>query len=284
MLNNRKIKIFFNTIGVVASIVLTAFLVFVFLFPSYNVPKVIEETSQNQGDISFETEELVFDGTHILDLMEGVYIDDGNGNDITSEGSAIITAEGTINRKIVNYTCIDANGHTLTKKRVLVLENYTGPSIDVPNFLTLEADNLDNLIAYLQSENLLVAYDGFGKNITTNVSHQRELISNGNYKITFGVSNKYGDEKTVSVNAKINGKVNDPEFELYSDTISVRKDVVFEPLKYVVSQSSNVGKITTNSSVDTTVPGTYRVVYTAYSTDATAKISKVMEVTVTKGN
>ena len=284
MISSRKIRIFFNIIGVIASILLLTFLVYVMAFPYDTSIKVESEVPQNQGSISFETEELVFDGTDTLDLMEGVYIDDGNGNDITSEGSAIITAEGTINRKIVSYTCIDANGNTLTAKRVLIMENYSGPTLELPHSLTLEAEDLDNLISYLQSENLLVAYDGFGKNITTKVSHQREMISEENYKITFHVANDYGDEKSVTVNAKITGNVNDPDFELYSDEVTVRKDSVFEPLKYVVSQTSNVGNITTNSYVDTTVPGEYRVVYTAYSTDRTAKISKTMTVTVSESN
>lgn len=280
MLNNRKIRIFFNTVGFAALILLLAFFVYIIAFPYDNTIKSESETSQNQGYISFETEELVFDGTDTLNLMEGVYIDDGNGNDITSEGSAIITAEGTTNRKIVNYTCLDANGNTLTAKRILFLENYSGPTLEVPRTLTLEAENLDNLIAYLQSENLLAAYDGFGKNITTKVSHQREMISKENYTITFHVANNYGDEKTVSVKAKITGQTNDPDFELYSENISVRKDVFFDPMKYVISRTSNVGNITADSSVNTTVPGEYRVVYTAYSTDSTAKISKIMNVTV----
>ena len=106
------------------------------------------------------------------------------------------------------------------------------------------------------------------------------MISEENYKITFHIANDYGDEKSITVNAKITGNTNNPDFELYSDEITVRKDSVFEPLKYVVSQTSNVGNITTNSYVDTTVPGEYRVVYTAYSTDRTAKSSKVMNVVV----
>ena len=284
MINKRKLKIFFNTIGVVASILLLAFLVYVIAFPYDNTLTFVPETSQNQGAITFESEEIIFDGTRNLDLMEGVYIDDGNGNDITSEGSAIITAEGTVNRKIVSYSCIDANGRTLTAKRTLVMENYSGPSIQITSPLTLTAEDLDNLIAYLQSEDLLVAYDGFGKNITTKVSHQREMLSKGNYKITFRIVNDYGDEKAISVKAKITGNVNDPDFELYSDKVSVRKDSVFEPMEYIVSQTQNVGNVTTDSTVNTTVPGTYRVVYTAYSTDRTSKTTKVMEVTVKENN
>lgn len=280
VLSNRAIKTFFNLIGIVASILLIAFLFYVYVLPHDIAPEVAPKPAEKQGAITFETEELVFDGSHTLDLMEGVYVDDGYGNDITSEAGAIITAEGTLNRKIVNYICVDANGHTLTEKRVLIFENYTGPSLDVPRLLTLEAENLDNLIEYLQFEDALVAYDGFGKNITSQVTHQREMISPENYKITFRVVNEYGDEKTASVNAKISGDVKDPDFELYSDKVSVSKDAAFEPMKYVISQTSNVGNITTESSVNTSVPGEYRVVYTAYSIDRTAKISKIMNVTV----
>lgn len=280
-MNNRVIRIFFNVLGVIASVLLAAFFVFVYVLP-HDYGPVIEEqaSSEAQGDISFMSDEIVFDGTGVLDLMTGVFVDDGNGNDITSKATAVITAEGTTNRKIVSYSCIDAYGNTLTARRTLVMENYVGPSIELRQSLTLDAERLGNLITYLQSENLLVAYDGYGKNITQKVSCQREKLSDGNYKFTFRVANDYGDEKAVSVNATIIGNANDPDFELYSDAVSISKDSVFEPIKYVVSQTANVGRIIANESVDTTVPGEYKVTYTAYSTDNTAKTTKVMIVTV----
>ncbi len=280
-MNNRVIKIFFNVLGVTASVLLAAFLVFVYVLPQDYGPVIEEQSpSEAQGDISFMSDEIVFDGTGILDLMAGVYADDGNGNDITSEVTAVITAEGTTSRKIVSYSCIDANGNTLSAKRVLIMEGYVGPSIVINSPLSLDAENLGSLISYLQSENLLVAYDGFGKNITADVSYQREKIADENYKFTFRVTNGYGDEKTVSVNGTIIGDVNDPDFELYSDSVTVKADSVFEPLKYVVSQTPSVGRIVADNSVDTTVPGEYRVTYTAYSTDNTARTTKIMNVTV----
>lgn len=280
MIDSRKIKIFVNIIGLIATVATVAFLIFVFRY-SYSLDhKTDTVTEYNPGSITFDSDEIVFDGKNHLDLLSGVHIDDGNGNDITDTANVVITADGTLNRKIVRYTCFDAQGHTLTATRTLVMEDYDGPSLNVTQPLTIDASVLDNLIPYLQANNHLTALDGFGVNITPLVTCQRELISEGLYKMTFRVVNNYHDEKTISVIVRINGKVDDPTIVLFSDTVSVPMDRSFDPMNFIVSQSSCVGKIDVDSSVNVSKPGNYRVIYTAYTKDMTAKSTKIMQVTV----
>lgn len=280
MIDNKKIKIFINTIGILALVTMVAFLIFVFRYSHLIDHKTNTVTEYNPGSITFDSDEIVFDGTNQLDLLAGVHIDDGNGNDITDAANVVITADGTQNRKIVRYTCFDAQGHTLTATRTLVMVNYAGPSLKVSQPLTIDASVLDNLIPYLQSSNHLTALDGYGLNITPTVTCQREFISEGLYKMTFHVVNSYQDEKTVSVNVRINGKVDDPTIVLFSDSVSIPMGRNFEPMNFVVSQAPCVGKIDVDSSVNVSKPGNYRVIYTAYTKDMTAKSTKIMHVTV----
>ena len=281
MMIDRKIRIILNLIG--ASALIAIIILFVCVSRHFSVKNIhnISQPHYNRGSISFDSDEIIYDGTSPLDLMAGVMVDDGNGNDITDEANAIITSGGTLNRKIVRYSCFDAGGHTLTATRTLVMKDYTGPSLEISDSLDLDAENLDDLISHLYKNSLLSSYDGFGKNISSRVTCQRECVSTGTYKMTFRVINDYQDEKTVVVNARISGKVEDPFISLYSNSVSVPFGEKFEPMNFVVSQSPCVGKIDIDSSVNTMVPGNYRVIYTAYSTDMTAKSTKTMQVTVT---
>ena len=281
MINNKKFSLFLNIIGLTA-VVATVGLIAVSIYLSADKKQSDQiVAARHTGSISFDAAEITFDGTSALDLMEGVHADDGYGNDITSSVNAIITADGTQNRKTVRYTCFDANGLNLSATRTLVMKNYSGPSLNVTQPLKLDASNLKDLITYMQTNNLLSAYDGFGRNITSQVTCQRELVSAGNYRMTFRVANDYQDEKTVTVNATVSGTVDDPTFELFSASTAVIMGRAFDPMNFVVSQSPSVGKIDIDSNVNTQIPGNYRVVYTAYSTDRSAKTTKTMQVTVT---
>ena len=280
MMANKKLRITLNIVGILALIATVGLIAFS-VHLSHGDKKTNQNAVESIGSIIFDIDEIIFDGSAPLDLMAGVHADDGNGNDITSDVNAIITSDGTQNRKTVRYTCFDADGHSLTATRTLVMKNYSGPSLNVSQPLQLDAADLVNLITHMQTNNLISAYDGFGKNITSQVTCLREPVSTGFYKMTFRIANEYQDEKSVSVYASVSGKVDDPVFELYSDSVSTPMGKSFEPMNFVVSQAACVGKIDVDSNVDIQSPGEYRVIYTAYSTDRSARITKTMKVTVT---
>ena len=277
---NKKLRAILNIVGVLAVIATVGLIVFAVHLSSGD-KQANKAVAENIGIISFDANEIIFDGTAPLDLMAGVHANDGKGNDITSSVNAIITSDGTQSRKIVRYTCFDANGHSLTATRTLVMKNYSGPSLSVSQPLQLDAADLVNLITHMQTNNLISAYDGFGRNITSQVTCLREPVSTGLYKMTFRIANEYQDEKTVAVYANISGKVDDPAFELYSSSVSTPLGQKFEPMNFVVSQAACVGKFDIDSNVDVQTPGNYRVIYTAYSTDRSAKTTQTMQVTVT---
>ncbi len=280
---NKKIHVILNIVGVLSVAAIAGLIVFATQLTSGNKKENSVISAQSTGSITFDSNEIVFDGTTSLDLMAGVHADDGNGKDITHTVNATITADSTQSRKTVRYNCFDANGYNVSATRTLIMKNYSGPSLTVTQPLQFDASNLSNLIAYLQTNNLISSLDGFGRNITARVTCLREPVSKGYYKMTFRVANDYLDEKTVTVYASISGNVEDPTFDLFSSTVSVPAGEKFEPMNHVVSKAACVGKIDVDSSVDTMVPGNYKVIYTAYSTDRSAKTTKTMQVTVTGG-
>ncbi len=233
------------------------------------------------GTLTFDSETIVFDGKGTLNLLEGVHADDGNGNDVTKDISTVITAAGTQTRKIVRYTFNDANGRIISKTRTLVMENYTGPSIFVKDGLNLTAEELKDIINVLYDRDELWAKDGYGKDISGSVTCVREHIADEKYNITFTASNDYLDSVKTVVTANISGVVKDPVIKLCYETVIVEKGEEFAPLQMVASVTNgSASNIKIDSNVNEFVPGNYRVIYTLYSPDGTAKTSETLYVNV----
>ncbi len=285
-MKHSKLRIFENIIGILAVVI---FIALFFVARNYtDIFKVKpDDTSlqeQNRGFYEIDGD-LVYDGTGTLDLMQGVYADDGNGNDVTENVSAIITADGTLSKKVVRYTFFDAAGKSVTEKRTLVMKNYKGPSITVPSNITLEATDLSDLINVLHARDELETNDGFGKDIYSKVTCLREHVSQNKYKLTFNLNNDFLDSKSISVSATINGDVLNPIIDLSSNVAMITVGEEFSPMNLVAGVSNGPvgGKnaVEVESHVDTSVPGTYSVIYRLYSPDRTALTTEVLKVTVT---
>ncbi len=278
-----KRKIIQNTVGIVAVALLVLLIGFVFLKGEETEPE--KTTTSSSGIIFFENEELVFDGTGSLDLMKDVKAEDSDGTDVTDKVEAIITGDGTLYRKTVRYSFIDLTGRMVTEKRTLVMKNYEGPSLNVKNNLTLEAQELNNMINTLKERGFISADDGYGRDVTSSVKVLREKKADRQYEMKFSVVNAYQDSDEITVNAYIEGDVHDPEIRLSETSVTIRNTEYFDAKRYIVYSSDgfneNVSeKIQIDSSVDTQVPGDYRVVYRLYSADKTAVTTKVLKVKV----
>lgn len=272
-----------NVVGIAAVVLLLILVVIVFL--ESRKPETEKETKKVTATIEFDSEELVFDGSGKLNLLEGVVATDSDGKTATDRVEAFITSDGTTSRKTIRYTLSDTSGRIISKKRTLVMKNYEGPSLFVKDMLTLSSDDLKNLINILKDSGYLKAEDGYGRDITSSVRCIREKKDNGLYTMEFSVVNVYEDFKKVSVTASIEGNVTDPEIMLSETEIQLKKNSYFDALKYVAFSTDGASdyvsdKIEIDSSVDTSKPGDYRVVYRLYSADKTAVTTKVLKVTV----
>ncbi len=280
-----KRKALQNAIGISAVAVLVILFAVVFFAEKKDTsPKT--QPQEASGTITFDKDEIVYDGTGSLDLMEGVVAKDSSGNNVNDKVDVMLTGDSTLNRKTVRYTFLDKSGASVSAKRTLVMKNYNGPSLNVEADLVLKADDLGDLINVLKNKGSLSAEDGYGRDITSQVKCVREKKANGEYTMEFTVVNGYEDSKSATATAFIEGDVPDPEIKLSEKEVTLRKTEFFDPLRYVVFASDTVshnatGEIQVTSSVQPSVPGKYKVVYRLYSADKTAITTEVLKVSIT---
>ena len=246
-----------------------------------------QEIKKQETDlvIAFDSDEWIYDGAEPLNLMEGVRASDQNGKDLTSEVSAVITADGTLQRKKVRYLLCGDNGSRKTCTRTLIMKDYHGPSLNVTNPLYLEQKDLDRLIDVLKERKQLDAYDGYGHDISQSVTCVREHIQGQQYTMQFQVTNAFQDTEEITVKAYIAGDVKDPMIQLRQDTVTLKAGEEVDPLSFVQfaddgSGSYQIGDIQVETSLNVMNPGRYRVVYHLYNGDKTAKTTAVLQVTV----
>lgn len=277
-------NIILNAIGIGATIGLG-----IVFWLSTQTPSATQPSTQTSGTTSasleFDSEELVYSGIGMLDLMEGVHATDSDGTDLTDEVNAVITADGTLTRKTVRYSVYGANGEVVTRQRSLLLQNYTGPTLEIAQPLQFNSAELSRLIDYLQEEDLLRAVDGYGMEITGQVTCVREHQGQQTYDLTFQVINQFQDSVERTVSATITGEVNNPSIQLVTDETQISVGTDFQPLAYVMSANdgsngANLDQIQIDSTVNPNQPGRYRVTYQLYSSDHTAKTTAVLQVTV----
>lgn len=233
--------------------------------------------------LKMETDELVYDGRGELNLMQGVRAVSQDGEDLTDKVTAVLTGDGNETNKIIRYTVFDKNGKETTRRRDLKLVGYSGPSIQVNDHLNLKAENMTNLTAFLKESGLLRGEDGFGKDTTEEITWMREKAAQGKYKITFYYTNAYQDSVEKTVDADVEGTLEDLTVTLKADNIqlAVGSEFIAEDYIEIISDPSGSGsRVSVTSSVDTLHAGNYEVRYTVVSTDNTQKVSQVLKVTV----
>lgn len=235
--------------------------------------------------LEVDSSELVYTGSGVLDLLEGVHATDGNGDDLTDQVNGVITSSGTLTRKILRYSVYGENGEVVTAQRTLVLQNYTGPSLAVSQPLQLDSSQLPRLIDYLKEEGLLTALDGYGREITDQVTCVREFLGGQEYSLTFQVINQFQDSAEQTVTATISGQMSNPTIRLRTEEIQIPLGSEFSPWDYIQTADNGSGSVSTDQiqiqgSVNTTQAGVYSVTYRLYSTDGTARASATLRVTV----
>lgn len=245
----------------------------------------VKEETDALAVLEFESEELVYSGSGKLDLMDGVRAESSLGEDLTSQVSAVLTGEGTGNKKTVRYTVFDSQGKEVSRTRTLLLKDYQGPQIQAEDSLDLTAEDLENLIETLEKRGEIKGEDGFGMDITDRITWKREKLSTGRYLLTFTLSNDYLDTVQKEAEAYIEGEPQDIQLTLAEDSVTIPLGAEFSPWDYVlVAQDPSFGsiadRIQISSSVDVSVPGNYYVVYTAESVDQTQTAEAVLRVTV----
>lgn len=244
-----------------------------------------DDNNQNSSEnikIIFD-DDLVYDGTGELDLLDGVSAQGEDGTDLTSRLNAKIVLAG--NGKEIRYSVSNDNGQIVYKARNLVLKNYQGPEIIANDHLNFNVKDLNNLVTVLNERDELKGLDGFGKDITNQITYQREKVSDGIYRLTFTLNNIYLDSTSLTVKANISGAISDPILELYRSSIELDVGSVFYPEDYIKIANDENGnsikdQVEISSLPNTMQPGVYNVLYQLTSNDNNAIVTKKLEVTI----
>lgn len=267
-----KRKLFFlHALGVLAAILLGALLMYAVQQRPEQVNTALTQKIQ-KCQIQWSPEILVYDGTSELDLMQGVLVTDEDGNDRTSDARAVLQNTEQLNQKMIYYSLNGYSEKLTDQGRMLLLENYTGPTIQVDSEVQLTVTQLGNLPGVLAERKQLEADNGYGKEITGQVSWYREKTAEGEYSIFFTVSNEFGDVATAQCRAYIDGVKDDIVLTLRQEQVSISQNEPFVPLDWVLEAEDANGEnlidgVEVEGTVNSSVPGNYTITYRLKSLD-----------------
>ena len=267
-----KRKLFFlHALGVLAAILLGVLLMYAVQQRPEQVNTALSQKTQ-KCQIQWSPEILVYDGTSELDIMQGVLVTDEDGNDRTSDARAVLQNTEQLNQKMIYYSLNGYSEKLTDQGRMLLLENYTGPTIQVDSEVQLTVTQLGNLPGVLAERKQLEADNGYGKEITGQVSWYREKTAEGEYSIFFTVSNEFGDVATAQCRAYIDGVKDDIVLTLRQEQISISQNEPFVPLDWVLEAEDANGEnlidgVEVEGTVNSSVPGNYTITYRLTSLD-----------------
>lgn len=229
------------------------------------------DVSEGNGSvrITFAEETLTYDGTGELDLLDGVLVEDADGNALDTKDLFAEVQEGSNkDSKIITYTYQDQEGNPVKAQRNLELQGYAGVSIAVPEELPdLTEKELASPTEAFLTKGLLAAKDGYGKDISANVKGKVAFkTAEGPYfDITFSVTNMFQDKASTTVRVKAN--LSKPIIGLTKTSVSIKKGEAFHATDYVEYALDKDGKdLSARLQVDDTglkmnEAGTYTVTY-----------------------
>lgn len=267
-----KRKLFFlHALGVLAAILLGVLLMYAVQQRPEQVNSALTKKTQ-KCQIQWSPEILVYDGTSELDIMQGVLVTDEDGNDRASDARAVLQNTEQLNQKMIYYSLNGYSEKLTDQGRMLLLENYTGPTIQVDSEVQLTVTQLGNLPGVLAERKQLEADNGYGKEITGQVSWYREKTAEGEYSIFFTVSNEFGDVATAQCRAYIDGVKDDIVLTLRQEQISISQNEPFVPLDWVLEAEDANGEnlidgVEVEGTVNSSVPGNYTITYRLTSLD-----------------
>ena len=254
------------------------------LWISRQQAKTPVEESRGTVRLEFEDGTIRYDGTGTLDLMEGVRAVDADGADVTDRVTAAVSGGDDMAEKRIRYSVFSGDGEETVGYRQLILENYTGPSIETAETLSLEAEELSDPAVHLSESGQMTVQDGYGKDAADQVTWIREKTAPGTYDITFTYVNQFGDTAERTVPAAVNGETEDLTLTLLTEETVIRPGAEFDPKGYleISDPTGSASSVQVTGEVDTEREGRYSVYYTVISSDRTQKAGALLKVEVAR--
>lgn len=247
--------------------------------------QIADSTEEPAYKISFDTDTITYNGTAALDLMSGVTVTDASGNVSDVEVFANIVTADYIDEKEIVYS-INTDSGQVTATRKLKLENYSGPSLVIPETLPqVSEEELDKMISLMPADETFHARDGFGKDITAQIVASYTIDPNDPRVVhyIFSITNIFNDKISIPADITINS--DRPILVLKQNEVTVSKGTAFQPLDYIERAESQQGAdlihtIEVSGNVDMNTPGKYTLTYTITGDTGVQSIPQKLNVTV----
>lgn len=244
-----------------------------------------EEAGTIAYSITFDSDELIYDGTSELNLMSGVTVNGPDGPVTDLEVFANIVTADSLKEKEVIYS-IDTENGQVTASRKLTLINYTGPSLVLPSTMPeAEETDLDTYLTLMPTDGSFYAKDGYGKDLSTQVSADYTIDAADPTVVhfVFSVTNMFNDK--VSVPADITIDSDRPILLLKQASVTIAKGANFQPLDYIEKAETQQGAdllhtVTLEGNVDVNTLGNYVLLYTVTTDSGISSIPQKLEVVV----
>ena len=206
-------------------------------------------------------------------LLAGVTATDAHDGDVTSS-LLVESVRGIVadQRFTVTYAAFDAAGNVAKAQRIVRYTDYTSPRYSLSAPLIFRAGSTPDVFSVLGAEDVLDG-DLSDRIKGTLVSGESSLLDAGEYTVEFRVTNLLGD--TAYLTAPV--LLTEPESGAAQLTLSrylvyLKTNERFTPERYLqtleaggqsIRMDAGSDTVEIESNVNTAVPGTYYVDYTA---------------------
>ena len=257
-------------------------LVFLYVFGGRVIEYDDPISEANQADeaqdaFAFDPETLVYDGTGDLDLLEGVTLEGYDEDQLEKMVYIRISTGDSLSEKIIEYTA-DTDDGRVRSMRNLLLRNYNGPSIALPDEMpTVTMSTVDHIKDLMPEGKTYRVDDGFGNDLRANVEIDaaRSQMNSSEVNYTFILENAFGDRTVAKADVIISDV---PATIILTDTaITIRTSDYFDPYMYVQSATTEDGGSAMDEvvcdEIDTSVAGEYIVNYELQGQTASLRVT-----------
>lgn len=246
------------------------------------------ETVITEPQLNVPQTPYVFNGTQEFNPLADVSAADSDGSDLTANITYTVSDGDSVSHKIIEYTVQSKTLKKITAQRELELENYSGPSI-VKNLDVVNCDfsGVNHLADILLNENAVTAYDGFGNNISQDITVDKsyDVLEAGVYDFKVSVKNMLYDTAETTVSVDISGEIHENPIILTTNAATIAVGSGFSPMDYVSSAidpeyGDLLEYVKYRTSLSTSIPGVYYVHYYIDGYDGVSSASVTLKVNV----
>ena len=244
----------------------------------YDDPVSVANQADDARDaFVFDPETLVYDGTGDLDLLEGVTLEGYDEDQLEKMVYIRISTGDSLSEKIIEYTA-DTDDGRVRSMRNLLLRNYNGPSIVLPDEMpTVTMSTVDHIKDLMPEDKTYRVDDGFGNDMRANVQIDaaRSPMNSSEVNYSFILENAFGDRTVAKADVIISDA---PATIILTDTaITIRTSDYFDPYTYVQSATTEDGGSAMDEvvcdEIDTSVAGEYIVNYELQGQTASLRVT-----------